>query len=417
MTVDIKVPALGESVTEAEVAKWYKQAGDAVDADEPLVELETDKVTLEVNAPAAGVLAEILAGEGAEVEVGAVLGRIDETGAGAAAAPTRAAPEPEPEPAALPLSPAVRKLVAEHDLDPSTIEGTGKDGRLLKADVEAHLAAQAAAAEQAAAPEPEPAPEPAPPPQAPPPKPAPKPAPSAEPRDAGEREVRVRMSRLRRRIAERLKEAQNSAAMLTTFNDADMGAILDLRKRYRDSFEKRHGVRLGFMSFFVKACIEALKEIPAVNAEIDGDDIVYKNYYDIGVAVGTEQGLVVPVLRDADALSFAEIERTIAELGAKARDGALSMAELTGGTFTISNGGVYGSMLSTPILNPPQSGILGMHRIEQRPVARDGEVVIRPMMYLALSYDHRIVDGREAVTFLVKVKEGLEDPERLLLGV
>ena len=417
MTVDIKVPALGESVTEAEVAKWYKQAGDAVDADEPLVELETDKVTLEVNAPAAGVLAEILAGEGAEVEVGAVLGRIDETGAGAAAAPTRAAPEPEPEPAALPLSPAVRKLVAEHDLDPSTIEGTGKDGRLLKADVEAHLAAQAAAAEQAAAPEPEPAPEPAPPPQAPPPKPAPKPAPSAEPRDAGEREVRVRMSRLRRRIAERLKEAQNSAAMLTTFNDADMGAILDLRKRYRDSFEKRHGVRLGFMSFFVKACIEALKEIPAVNAEIDGDDIVYKNYYDIGVAVGTEQGLVVPVLRDADALSFAEIERTIAELGAKARDGALSMAELTGGTFTISNGGVYGSMLSTPILNPPQSGILGMHRIEQRPVARDGEVVIRPMMYLALSYDHRIVDGRKAVTFLVKVKEGLEDPERLLLGV
>ncbi|MDE0717939.1 MAG: 2-oxoglutarate dehydrogenase complex dihydrolipoyllysine-residue succinyltransferase, partial [Rhodospirillaceae bacterium] len=330
-------------------------------------------------------------------------------------------PESEPEPAAPPLSPplspAVRKLVAEHDLDPAAIEGTGKDGRLLKADVEAHLAAQAAAAEQAAAPEPEPAPEPAPPPQAPPPKPAPKPAPAVEPLEAGEREVRVRMSRLRRRIAERLKEAQNTAAMLTTFNDADMGAILDLRKRYRDSFEKRHGVRLGFMSFFVKACIEALKEIPAVNAEIDGDDIVYKNYYDIGVAVGTEQGLVVPVLRDADGLSFADIERTIAELGARARDGALSMAELTGGTFTISNGGVYGSMLSTPILNPPQSGILGMHRIEQRPVARDGQVVIRPMMYLALSYDHRIVDGREAVTFLVKVKEGLEDPERLLLGV
>ncbi len=419
MTVDIKVPALGESVTEAEVAKWYKQVGDAVGADEPLVELETDKVTLEVNAPAAGVLAEILAGEGSEVEVGAVLGRIDEAGASAAAAPARLAPEPEPEPepAAPPLSPAVRKLVAEHDLDPSAIGGTGKDGRLLKADVEAHLAAQAAAAEQAAAPEPEPAPEPAPPPQAPPPKPAPKPAPASEPREAGEREVRVRMSRLRRRIAERLKEAQNTAAMLTTFNDADMGAILDLRKRYRDGFEKRHGVRLGFMSFFVKACIEALKEIPAVNAEVDGDDIVYKNYYDIGVAVGTEQGLVVPVLRDADALSFAEIERTIAELGAKARDGTLSMAELTGGTFTISNGGVYGSMLSTPILNPPQSGILGMHRIEQRPVARDGQVVIRPMMYLALSYDHRIVDGREAVTFLVRVKEGLEDPERLLIGV
>ncbi len=425
MTVDIRVPTLGESVTEAEVAKWFKALGDAVEADEPLVELETDKVTLEVNAPAAGVLAEIVAAEGAEVEVGALLGRIDEAGAAvaparAAAAPAAAAREPEPEPeseptAAPPLSPAVRKLVAEHDLDPTAIEGTGKDGRLLKADVEAHLAAQAAAAE----PEPPPpAPEPAPAPAAPkrPAKPVAKPAP-APPRADDGREVRVRMSRLRRRIAERLKEAQNSAAMLTTFNDVDMSAILDLRKRYRESFEKRHGVRLGFMSFFVKACIEALKEIPAVNAEIDGDDIVYKNYYDIGVAVGTEQGLVVPVLRDADGLSFAGIERTIGELSVKARDGALSMAELTGGTFTISNGGVYGSMLSTPILNPPQSGILGMHRIEQRPVARDGQVVIRPMMYLALSYDHRIVDGREAVTFLVKVKEGLEDPERLLIGV
>ena len=418
MTVDIKVPALGESVTEAEVAKWFKAVGEAVDADEPLVELETDKVTLEVNAPAAGVLAEILAGEGAEVAVGAVLGRIDETGSAVAAAPARAAAEPEPAPesAAPPLSPAVRKLIAEHDLDPAAIAGTGKDGRLLKADVEAHLAALAAATEKVAAPQPEPAPDPAPP-AAPPQTPAPRPEPAAQSRAAGDRDVRVRMSRLRRRIAERLKEAQNSAAMLTTFNDADMSAILDLRKRYRESFEKRHGVRLGFMSFFVKACIEALKEIPAVNAEIDGDDIVYKNYYDIGVAVGTEQGLVVPVLRDADGLSFAEIERTIAELGVKARDGALSMAELTGGTFTISNGGVYGSMLSTPILNPPQSGILGMHRIEQRPVARDGQVVIRPMMYLALSYDHRIVDGREAVTFLVKVKEGLEDPERLLIGV
>ncbi len=426
MSVEITVPALGESVTEAEVAKWFKQVGDAVEADEPLVELETDKVTLEVNAPAAGVLAEIVAGEGAEVEVGAVLGRIDETGAAVAVAaatkaPAAAAPEPEPdpepepEPEPAPLSPAVRKLVAEHDLDPAEIEGTGKDGRLLKADVEAYLAAQAAAPE----PEPAPVPEPKPAPDKPvaTPRPAaPKPAP-APPRADDEREVRVRMSRLRRRIAERLKEAQNSAAMLTTFNDVDMTAILDLRKRYRDSFEKRHGVRLGFMSFFVKACIEALKEIPAVNAEIDGDDIVYKNYYDIGVAVGTEQGLVVPILRDADGLSFAGIERTIAELGVKARDGNLSMAELTGGTFTVSNGGVYGSMLSTPILNPPQSGILGMHRIEQRPVARDGEVVIRPMMYLALSYDHRIVDGREAVTFLVKVKEGLEDPERLLIGV
>ncbi|MCY4394210.1 MAG: 2-oxoglutarate dehydrogenase complex dihydrolipoyllysine-residue succinyltransferase, partial [Rhodospirillaceae bacterium] len=351
MTVDIRVPTLGESVTEAEVAKWFKALGDAVEADEPLVELETDKVTLEVNAPAAGVLAEIVAAEGAEVEVGALLGRIDEAGAAvaparAAAAPAAAAREPEPEPeseptAAPPLSPAVRKLVAEHDLDPTAIEGTGKDGRLLKADVEAHLAAQAAAAE----PEPPPpAPEPAPAPAAPkrPAKPVAKPAP-APPRADDGREVRVRMSRLRRRIAERLKEAQNSAAMLTTFNDVDMSAILDLRKRYRESFEKRHGVRLGFMSFFVKACIEALKEIPAVNAEIDGDDIVYKNYYDIGVAVGTEQGLVVPVLRDADGLSFAGIERTIGELSVKARDGALSMAELTGGTFTISNGGVYGS--------------------------------------------------------------------------
>ncbi len=422
MTIEIKVPTLGESVTEAEVAKWFKQVGDAVAADEPLVELETDKVTLEVNAPAGGTLAEILAPVGAEVEVGALLGRIDETGAAVASAPAAAAaePEPEPEPAAPPpLSPAVRKLVAEHNLDPAAIAGTGKDGRLLKADIEAHLAEQAAAAEpEPAPPAPEPAPEPAPAPAAPKPatsKPAATPAP-APPRDDG-REVRVRMSRLRRRIAERLKEAQNSAAMLTTFNDVDMSAILDLRKRYRDSFEKRHGVRLGFMSFFVKASIEALKEIPAVNAEIDGDDIVYKNHYDIGVAVGTEQGLVVPVLRDADGLSFAGIERTIGELGVRARDGALSMAELTGGTFTISNGGVYGSMLSTPILNPPQSGILGMHRIEQRPVARDGQVVIRPMMYLALSYDHRIVDGREAVTFLVKVKEGLEDPERLLIGV
>lgn len=424
MSVEIKVPALGESVTEAEVAKWFKAVGDAVEADEPLVELETDKVTLEVNAPAAGVLAEIVAGEGAEVEVGAILGRIDR--AGAAVAPAAAAAAPEPEPAAAPpLSPAVRKLVAEHDLDPADIGGTGKDGRLLKADVEAYLAARTAAVGQAAAPEPEPAPpapepEPEPEPEPSPapavPKPAAKPAP-APPRADDPREVRVRMSRLRRRIAERLKEAQNSAAMLTTFNDVDMSAILDLRKRYRESFEKRHGVRLGFMSFFVKASIEALKEIPAVNAEIDGDDIVYKNHYDIGVAVGTEQGLVVPILRDADGLSFAAIERTIGELGARARDGALSMAELTGGTFTISNGGVYGSMLSTPILNPPQSGILGMHRIEQRPVARDGQVVIRPMMYLALSYDHRIVDGREAVTFLVKVKEGLENPERLLIGV
>ncbi len=437
MIVEIAVPALGESVTEAEVAKWFKAVGGAVEADEALVELETDKVTLEVNAPAAGVLVEILADSGAEVAVGAVLGRIDASGAAAVAAPApqaaaaEAPPAPEPEPApqpesppeadsgaaaAPPLSPAVRKLVAEHDLDPSAIAGTGKGGRLTKADVEAHLAARSDP-EPAPPPEPAPAPAPAPVPAAPrAAAPSPEPAPEGAAAE-GRREVRVKMSRLRRRIAERLKQAQNSAAMLTTFNDVDMTAILDLRKRYRDSFEKRHGVRLGFMSFFVRASIEALKQIPAVNAEIDGDDIVYRHYYDIGVAVGTEQGLVVPILRDADGLSFAGIERAVGELGVKARDGALSMAELTGGTFTISNGGVYGSMLSTPILNPPQSGILGMHRIEQRPVARDGQVVIRPMMYLALSYDHRIIDGREAVTFLVKVKEALEEPERLLIGV
>lgn len=435
MTMDIKVPTLGESVTEAEVAKWFKKVGDAVEADEPLLELETDKVTLEVNAPTSGVLAEILVDEGGEVEVGAILGKIDEDGKAAKPAKSggaskdgaskekaaeepqqeEAAKEPDPapaeetsdgeEPEGPPLSPAVRKMVEEHDLDPAEIEGSGKDGRLVKADVQAYLDQRSEAPEESekAAPKEE--------------KAAAKPAPKREPRTPDEREERVKMSRLRRRIAERLKEAQNSAAMLTTFNDVDMTAVMAMRKRYRDSFEKRHGVRLGFMSIFVKACIAALKEIPAVNAEIDGDDIVYKNFYDIGVAVGTENGLVVPIIRDADQMSFAEIEQTIGQLGLKARDGELSMDDLTGGTFTISNGGVYGSMLSTPILNPPQSGILGMHRIEDRPVARDGEVVIRPMMYLALSYDHRIVDGREAVTFLVKVKEGLEDPERLLIGV
>ena len=426
MTIEIKVPTLGESVTEAEVAKWFKNVGDAVEADEPLLELETDKVTLEVNAPSAGVLAEILVGEGGEVEVGAILGMIDADAKAAkpAGAPKEkaadkpkqeeAAKEPEPAPEEAPgeadaeeapLSPAVRKMIEEHDLDPADIDGSGKDGRLVKADVQTYLDARSASPSE----EKKAAPKAA--------KPAPKPAPPREPRAPDEREERVKMSRLRRRIAERLKEAQDTAAMLTTFNDVDMTAVMEMRKRYRDSFEKRHGVRLGFMSFFVKACIEALKEIPAVNAEIDGDDIVYKNFYDIGVAVGTEQGLVVPIVRDADQLSFAGIEQTIGQLGLKARDGELSMDDLTGGTFTISNGGVYGSMLSTPILNPPQSGILGMHRIEDRPVARDGQVVIRPMMYLALSYDHRIVDGREAVTFLVKVKEGLEDPERLLIGV
>ena len=398
MAIEIHVPQLGESISEATVARWMKAPGDAVEADEPLVELETDKVTVEVPAPRTGVLEEILAGEGEEVEVGAVLGRM-----AAGAAPARAVPaprEPAPAPADAPaLSPAARKLLADNALAPETVTGTGKDGRITKGDVLAHL--EAAAAPPAAAPAPAPA----------------APAAPRAPRPDHPREERVRMSRLRRRIAERLKDAQNTAAMLTTFNEADMSGVVALRRRYRDQFEKRHGVRLGFMSFFVKACIGALKEIPAVNAEIDGEDVIYKNHYDIGVAVGTAQGLVVPVLKDADAMSFAEVERSIADLGARARDGKLSMDDLTGGTFTISNGGVYGSLMSAPILNPPQSGILGMHKIEDRPVAVDGKVEIRPMMYLALSYDHRIIDGSESVTFLVRVKEAIENPERLLLDV
>ncbi len=406
--VEIKVPALGESVTEATVAKWMKKVGDAVAKDEPLCELETDKVTLEVNAPAAGTLQEIRAEEGANVEIGQILGVIAE-GAVAAKAPaaapdkpaaapaTAAAPKAAPAPAA-PLSPAVRKLVAENELQPAAIPATGKDGRLTKGDVIAFMEKPAAARSGMTQRVPEPA----------------APAPEA-PRAAGEREQRVRMTRLRKRIAERLKSAQNTAAMLTTFNEVDMSAILKLREQFKDGFEKKHGVKLGFMSFFVKACIQALKEIPAVNGEIDGDDLIYKNHYDIGVAVGTEQGLVVPVLRDADRMGFADIEKKIGELGRKARDGKLTIEDLTGGTFTISNGGVYGSLMSTPILNPPQSGILGMHKTQPRPVAVDGKVEIRPMMYLALSYDHRIIDGREAVTFLVRVKENIEDPQRLLL--
>ena len=412
--VEIKVPALGESVTEATVAKWMKKVGDAVAKDEPLCELETDKVTLEVNAPAAGTLQEIRADEGANVEIGQVLGVIAE-GAVAAKAPaaapakpaaapaTAAAPNTAPAPAApaaaaAPLSPAVRKLVAENELQPAAIPATGKDGRLTKGDVIAFMEKPAAARSGMTQRVPEPA----------------APAPEA-PRAAGEREQRVRMTRLRKRIAERLKSAQNTAAMLTTFNEVDMSAILKLREQFKDGFEKKHGVKLGFMSFFVKACIQALKEIPAVNGEIDGDDLIYKNHYDIGVAVGTEQGLVVPVVRDADRMGFADIEKKIGELGRKARDGKLTIEDLTGGTFTISNGGVYGSLMSTPILNPPQSGILGMHKTQPRPVAVDGKVEIRPMMYLALSYDHRIIDGREAVTFLVRVKENIEDPQRLLL--
>ena len=396
MAIEIQVPQLGESISEATVARWMKAPGDAVQADEPLVELETDKVTVEVPAPQNGVLEEILAGEGEEVEVGAVLGRMAAGAVAAKTAPAPKAKEPAPAPsdASAPLSPAVRKIMADNALAPEAVAGTGKDGRITKADVLDHLKSAEAA----------------------PPAPAAS-APPRPPRPDHPREERVRMSRLRRRVAERLKDAQNTAAMLTTFNEADMSGVVALRRRYREAFETRHGVRLGFMSFFVKACIGALKEIPAVNAEVGGGDIIYKNHYDIGVAVGTAQGLVVPVLKDADAMSFAEVERSIADLGTRARDGKLSMEDLTGGTFTISNGGVYGSLMSAPILNPPQSGILGMHKIEDRPVAVDGKVEIRPMMYLALSYDHRIIDGSESVTFLVRVKEAIENPERLLLDV
>ncbi len=405
MSVEIRVPTLGESVTEATVAKWFKAPGDAVAADETLLELETDKVTMEVPAPAAGRLAEIRVAEDENVEVGAILGLIEEGAAGEAAAP---AAEPEPEPAAqaaeMPLSPAVRKLIDENDLDATAIVGTGKDGRLTKGDVLKALEGAAAAA-----PAPVPVPEAAP-------AAKPPPAPSG-PRPDADREERVRMTRLRQRVAERLKEAQNTAALLTTFNEVDMSAAMALRKTYRDAFEKKHGVRLGYMSFFVTAAIVALKEIPAVNAEIDGTDMVYKNYYNIGVAVGSPQGLVVPVLRDADRMSFAQVEKSISELAVKARDGKLALEDLMGGTFTISNGGIYGSLLSTPILNPPQSAILGMHKIQQRPMVVDGAIEARPMMYLALSYDHRIIDGREAVTFLVRVKGCIEDPERLLLDV
>ena len=413
MTTNIVVPALGESVTEATVAKWLKAAGEPVKADEPLLELETDKVTLEVFAPAAGTLSEIRVDAGSTVEVGAVLGVIGD-GAAAASAPAAKAPAKEPEkPAAKaaaavePLSPAVRKLIDENKLDAAAVPASGKDGRLTKGDVLAFLEARGKTTIAPAAPSAPSAPAPAP----------SVPAPPVPPRATGPREERVRMTRLRKRIAERLKQAQNTAAMLTTFNEVDMTNVMALRNHHKDAFEKKHGVKLGFMSFFVKACIVALKEIPAVNAEMDGDDIIYKNFYDIGVAVGLEQGLVVPVVRDADALSFAAIETKITDLGRRARDGKLALEELTGGTFTISNGGVYGSLMSTPILNPPQSGILGMHKIQPRPVAVGDKIEVRPMMYLALSYDHRLVDGREAVTFLVRVKECIEDPQRILLDM
>ena len=399
MATDIRVPTLGESVSEATIGKWFKKPGDAVTADEPLVELETDKVTLEVNAPASGILSEISAKDGETVGVGALLGAITEGAAGVAAAPKAAE---VPKAAATPSvsapadhGPAVARLAAETGIDPANVAASGKDGRVTKGDM---LAAQAAPAVIAA-----------------PAAPVAVRAPSA-PAD-GTREERVRMTKLRQTIARRLKDAQNTAAMLTTFNEVDMGEVMALRNKYKDVFEKKHGAKLGFMSFFVKACTQALKEIPAVNAEIDGTDLVYKNYYHVGIAVGTDKGLVVPVLRDADTLSLAGIEKTIADYGKRARDGQLKIEEMQGGTFTITNGGIYGSLMSTPILNAPQSGILGMHKIQERPVVVAGKIEIRPMMYLALSYDHRIVDGKEAVTFLVRVKEALEDPARLVLDL
>jgi 2-oxoglutarate dehydrogenase E2 component (dihydrolipoamide succinyltransferase) len=407
MSIEIKVPTLGESVAEATVARWFKKPGEAVKQDEPLCELETDKVSVEVPSPAAGVLGAIAAAEGATVAPGGVLGTISE-GAGLATAAPAAAPvaqasqpakpAPAPAAAAMPPSPAARKILEEKGVAAEDVAGSGKRGQVLKQDA---VAAQPrpAAAPVAYAP--------------PPPAPVRMRAPS--PAHDAAREERVPMTRLRQTIARRLKEAQNTAAMLTTYNDVDMSAVMKLRSDYKDMFEKRHGVRLGFMGFFVKACIQALKEIPAVNAEIDGNDIVYKNYYHVGVAVGTDKGLVVPVIREADRMGLADIESSIADFGRRARDGKLAIEDMQGGTFTISNGGVYGSLMSMPILNVPQSGILGMHKIEERPVARGGQVVIRPMMYLALSYDHRIVDGKEAVTFLVRVKECLEDPQRFVL--
>ena len=402
---DILTPTLGESVAEATVARWTKKPGDAVKKDEVLVELETDKVSLEVSAPADGVLQDIAAAEGATVIPGQVLGVVSAGGAGAAkpaaaapaaaaAAPPPKAEAPKPAPAAAPaqpLAPSVQRIATETGLDTSKVTGTGKDGRITKGDALAAL--EERSAPPAAAPV------------------------ATGPRPVHEREERVKMTRLRQTVARRLKEAQNTAAMLTTFNEVDMSAVMALRNAYKDQFEKKHGVKLGFMGFFVKATIAALKDVPAINAEIDGDTLVYKNHYDIGVAVGTEKGLVVPVVRDADAMNIAEIEKAITAYGKKARDGQLAIEDLQGGTFTISNGGVYGSLMSTPILNAPQSGILGMHAIKDRPMAVNGQVVIRPMMYLAVSYDHRIVDGKEAVTFLVRIKEALEDPQRLLLEV
>ncbi|MBI0170256.1 MULTISPECIES: 2-oxoglutarate dehydrogenase complex dihydrolipoyllysine-residue succinyltransferase [Bartonella] len=406
MANEIRVPTLGESVTEATIGKWFKKVGDAVAMDEPLVELETDKVTVEVPSPVAGKLTEIVANEGDNVEVGALLGSIEAGAAGNVAPqpkPAQPAPSaPAPQPAAnapaaasgsMQPAPSAAKLMAENNLSAGQVDGSGKRGQVLKGDVLDALAKGISAAAPAAAPRV-----------------------ASQPQDAA-REERVRMTKLRQTIARRLKDAQNTMAMLTTFNEVDMSAIMDLRKRYKEMFEKKHGVKLGFMGFFTKAVCHALKEVPAVNAEIDGTDIIYKNYVNAGIAVGTAKGLVVPVVRDADQLSIAGIEKEIGRLGRLARDGKLAVADMQGGTFTITNGGVYGSLMSTPILNAPQSGILGMHAIKERAVVVNGEVVARPMMYLALSYDHRIVDGQEAVTFLVRVKECLEDPERLVIDL
>lgn len=396
MAVELKVPPLGESITEAVVGKWNKKIGDAVNADEPLVVLETDKVTIDVPAPSGGSISAIAYKEGDKVRVGEVLGTIDANGAGAKAAAPKA-----PEPVATPvpwtdggqrITPTARRMAEENGLDPASLKGSGTGGRVTKDDVREQLSRGPAQAPAA--------------PSAPP-----------APRPQGAREERVKMTPLRRRVAERLLQAQSTAAILTTFNEVDMGEVMALRKRYNDKFQARHGVKLGFMSFFVRAAVEALKAFPQINAEIDGEDVVFKRYYDIGVAVSGTRGLVVPVLREADGLSMAELEKRIAEYGVKAKNDKLTLAELQGGTFTISNGGIFGSMLSTPILNPPQTGILGMHNIVERPVVRDGQVVVRPIMYLALSYDHRLVDGREAVQFLVRIKDCIEDPQRLLLEV
>ncbi len=425
MATEIRVPTLGESVTEATVGQWFKKVGDLVRADEPLVELETDKVTLEVPAPAAGVIAAIAVKDGTTVNVGAVLGTIEANGAAvvredhgtpvyagtpdvktgttrpiaAGAATVRLREAGDTGAGAGMPSPSARKALAEAGVEPGRVAGTGKDGRITKADALTAIEGVTALAPSLAAPPPAPAARP------------------AAPPDDQAREQRVPMTRLRQTIARRLKEAQNSAAMLTTFNEVDMSHVMALRTQYRDLFEKKHGVKLGFMGLFVKACVQALKEIPAVNGEIDGTDIIYKNYYHLGIAVGTDKGLIVPVVRDADRKSLSEIEKDIADLGRRARDGELAIAELQGGTFTITNGGIYGSLMSTPILNAPQSGILGMHKIQERPMVVAGKIEVRPMMYLALSYDHRIVDGKEAVTFLVRVKESLEEPQRLVLDL